>query len=116
MGVGSAPRVLASPRRLLCGSSNAGGTWVRGSIGGVGGGSGGILGGAGIANGGAVGGGRRGGEGGAAVAADGWRGTAREMQGFLLWMAVILAHMAQIPLLWFVFWQVCMYLPRMYVP
>lgn len=30
----------------------------------------------------------------------------REMRGFLLWMAVILAHMVQVPMLWFVFWQV----------
>lgn len=37
---------------------------------------------------------------------DGWRGTAREMRGFLLWMAVIIGHMVQVPLLWFVFWQV----------
>ncbi|CBN78943.1 conserved unknown protein [Ectocarpus siliculosus] len=29
----------------------------------------------------------------------------REMRGFLLWMAVILAHMVQVPMLWFVFWQ-----------
>eukprot|EP00903_Cladosiphon_okamuranus_P014816 g13721.t2 len=102
VGVGSAPRVLASPRRLLCGSRNASGAWVRGA--GAGGAA--ILGGVGVANGGAVGGGRRAGEGGAAAEEeDGWRGTAREVQGFLLWMAVILVNMAQIPLLWFVFWE-----------
>lgn len=68
-----------------------------GGGGGVGG-NGGILGGSVAIS----GGGRRGGGG----VADGWRGAARELRGFLLWMAVIVAHMVQVPLLWFVFWQV----------
>lgn len=80
VGVGGsgAPRVLQSPRRLLCGSRSS----THNSNSGVGGGGGG------------------------GSAAGGWGGTMREMRGFLLWMAVILVHMVQVPMLWFVFWQV----------